>query len=383
MGIVGLTKDEQGNTIIRRTVTTKVAIGIGPTANSKYPQTIDHFRILKKGIVDGKAGWVLDDEKQNFYKSQNNGKEPVALSIVLLDDDPESVLRSEYSWYGQTGKKCWGDGEKATRRDDSGENKPWTPCANHGCKDLERGDCKPSGDLYFMLADFPSLGTVCRLHTSSYQSIPELHSALVDLRSMFGGRLLGLPVKLFMRPEKNVYTDNGGVRVTGKTKYILGLELSAASLPKMLESVSESAKVFSELRQLMAGRTLSIDEDPDHDEEIAGEFYPAEKILPAAPVEDPLIAECKALLEAAGVNAAGQSMMLGQYQGKLAELKASLTKPKESPEPTVPEAPPARGRGRGRKTLESTTAQVCASTPAVAVPPAATAPPAKKSGFSF
>lgn len=398
MGIIGLTHDEQGQVKIRRSVVTKIAIGIPPTAGKNYPSTIDHFRILKKGTIDGKAGWVADTEKQEYYKKINGGNEPTSLSIVLLDDNPEEVLRSEYAWYVATGKKCYGDGEKATRRTEAHpDGAPYTPCANHDCKDLERGDCKPSADLYFMLADFPSLGTVCRLHTSSYQSIPELHSALVDLRSMMGGRLLGLPVKLFMRPEKNVYTDNNGQRVTGKTKYILGLELSASSLPKMLESVSESAKVFSELRQLMRGRKLEIEEDDnERGEELTPEFYPADKLLNAAPIEpvvDPLIAECRALMESAGVNAAGQSMMLGQYQGRLPELKAMLDKsaaPKDSPKPETAvqtgqvgasskptAAPRSRGRGKGQLNEGGAGSGTTA-------PTSDAAPPAKASGgFAF
>lgn len=329
MPIIGVTHDTQGQTMIRRSVMTKVAIGRGPTEKSNYPQKLDHFIFLKKQAAQGGVEWIDDDEKIAHYAEANGGEEPTEIVIILLDDDIDQIFRTEYALWETSGKRCSGDGEKAVR-----DEKPYSPCANSGkCKEFEAGECKPSADLYFMLADFPSLGTVCRLHTSSYQSIRELYSALVDLRAMMGGRLFGLPVKLFVRPEKNVYEDGRGVRKTG-TKWVLGLELRAESLPAMLESVTQSAKVFSELKKIMGGRRLEIvEEDRDRAPEIAAEFHhidpapgPPAAQLPAPLPEDSKLNEFLKLADAAGLNRAARHMLLGKHNGDtgaaIAEIKA-------------------------------------------------------------
>src|SRR5437588_8856078 len=115
-----------------------------------------------------------------------------------------------HAFWTQTGCKCHGelvqiansDGLRsemqATRRTQKHpEGEPWPgnykytdgvkkgqpvePCGD-GCPDLERGDCRPSGDLYFMLEKFPRLGAICRVHTSSYRSIRSLSNGLMQIR---------------------------------------------------------------------------------------------------------------------------------------------------------------------------------------------------------
>lgn len=103
--------------------------------------------------------------------------------------------------------------------------------------------CHPSGDLYFLLTDYPTLGTVAKLHTSSYQSIRELHAALEDIRSATGGRLMGVRVKLFVRPEKNAYTDREGNRKSG-TKHVLGRELVIDITRQLPSRTIEAANAF-------------------------------------------------------------------------------------------------------------------------------------------
>lgn len=330
MGIIGVTHDSDGKTIIRRSITTKVAIGRGPTGKNNYPQKLDHFIFLRKiEAEEGGVEWTDDENLTSHYEKKAGGEEPTEVVILLLDDDIDQVFRTEYAWWVQTGKKCHGDGEKAVRRtQEHNQGEPWENCANSGkCREYESGECKPSADLYFMLADFPSLGTTCRLHTSSYQSIREIYTALVDLKSMMGGRLLGLPVKLFVRPEKNVYEDNKGVKKTG-TKYVLGIELRAESLPKLLESVNESAKVFADLKKAMGGRRLElVENDGERAAEISGEFVHIAGAIPASVIPRETeaekavtaeIAEFHRVCDEAGLNKANRHMLLGRHGGDMA-----------------------------------------------------------------
>jgi hypothetical protein len=317
MPIIGVTHSKDGQTLIRRSVTTKLAIGRGPSGSRNHPEKLDHFIFLRR--EDDGLEWEDDEKMTAHYRKLADGN-PTEVTIILLDDDLDNVFRTEYAWWTKTKKRCSGDGERAVR-----EGEPWQNCANSGkCEEFENGDCKPSADLYFMLADFPSLGTACRLHTSSYQSIREIYSALTDLKNMMGGRLLGLPVKLFVRPEKNTYKGSDGKDKTG-TKYVLGLEIRADSLTKMLENVTESAKVFSDLRKAMAGKRIEIVEDDEvRAPEIAGEFAPDVKIIAPAqlpPPQDPKVTEeiqaFHTLCDSMGLNQANRHFLLARHSGDI------------------------------------------------------------------
>ena len=101
------------------------------------------------------------------------------------------------------------------------KGQPVEPCGD-GCPDLERGDCKPSGDLYFILEKFPTFGAICRLHTSSYRSIRNLSNGLMQIRRLNGGSLSGIKAILKASPEKISYSDHDGSRHTS-VAYILSL----------------------------------------------------------------------------------------------------------------------------------------------------------------
>ena len=238
MPIVGLTHNSDGTAVLRRSVTTKIAIGLPPKDKSGHPQRLDHFIFQRKAQrgsgMRAEVLWEIDPEKTEHY-----GKGCREVEIILLDNAPDRVFRTEYAWWTATQKQCWGDGETATRRtphNARGEN--WEPCANDNCLDLLEERCRPSGDLYFLLAAYPTLGTICKLHTSSYQSIREIYAALEDIRNYTDGRLNGLHVKLFVRPEKNAYRDSEGNRRSG-TKHVLGwnsLLITSPSPPARLRS---------------------------------------------------------------------------------------------------------------------------------------------------
>jgi len=89
--------------------------------------------------------------------------------------------------------------EPYLRRAPSGQ--PWTTGGN-GCPELANGQRKPGGDLRFVLADFPRLGSVCRIHTCSYRSNRQIHSALQEIQPFTGGWLAGITAKLTVRPEE-------------------------------------------------------------------------------------------------------------------------------------------------------------------------------------
>lgn len=284
MPIVGLTHTTDGAAILRRSVTTKLAIGLPPKDRNDHPQRLDHFVFQKKGQrgsgMSAEVVWEIDEEKTRHYGS--NCRE---VEIILLDNDPNVVFHTEYAWWTMTQKQCWGDGESSTRRTPQHPNgQPWHPCANNGCPDLEENRCHPSGDLYFLLADYPTLGTICKLHTSSYQSMREVYAALEDIRSVTGGRLVGLRVKLFVRAEKNAYKDKQGNRKSG-TKHVLGLELAVNDVRQLATPMIEAPDIFDDVRQQLAGRPIqSVDPEEEAAPAIHSEFYPSTEIEAATEV---------------------------------------------------------------------------------------------------
>jgi hypothetical protein len=320
MPIYGLTHKTDGTAILRRSVTTKIAIGLPPKDKSDHPQRLDHFIFQKKGQrgsgMSAEVAWEIDAEKTEHY-----GKNCREVEIILLDNSPDIVFRTEYAWWTATQKQCWGDGESATRRTPQNpRGEDWHPCANDGCLDVEDGRCHPSGDLYFLLAEYPTLGTICKLHTSSYQSIRELYAALEDIRSATGGRLMGLRVKLFVRPEKNAYRDREDNRKSG-TKHVLGMELAMNSKRQLAALAVDAGDAFHSVRQQLDGHTIEI-EDPEEERAPAvhAEFYPASAIK-TAPA--PVVAANDNNGEGAGEETAdsGHKKLLDHVENAFADLR--------------------------------------------------------------
>ena len=360
MGILGLTHDENGAALEKLPVRIKVAIGEGPEQGSQngYPRKLDHFVFKRKTLRGQDVVWEPTPEIAKLC-----GERPTELGIIFLNDDPREVLRTEYALWTTAGCKCHGElvqiangnGPKyemrAVRRtqkhpegepwpgnykyiDGSKKGQPVEPCGD-GCPDLERGDCKPSGDLYFILEKFPTVGAVCRLHTSSYRSIRNLSNGLMQIRRFNGGRLTGIKAVLRATPEKIWYTDRSGGRHSSVV-YILSLEMGGMDVPGFTAGTVVPAV---SVRQSHASdgasprKQYSVHEpDAERAEEIAGEFYPnGDSALsePADPPdgpseEDEQLARICDLARRLGYNEAKTRMKLGQWAGKLAGLEAEL-----------------------------------------------------------
>ena len=92
-----------------------------------------------------------------------------------------------------------------------------------------------------MLADFPRLGSVCRIHTSSYRSIRQIHSALEEIQTFTGGRLAGITSKLVIRPEEVTYFDRKEKRKKTASIWALSLEVEGDDMRKLIANLTENA----------------------------------------------------------------------------------------------------------------------------------------------
>ncbi len=364
MPIVGVTHDQHGAATHRRSVTTKIAIGLPPSGKSEEPQKLDHF-VFQKKVKRGTGKktavvWEIDEEKMVHY-----GTKCRAVEIILLDNEPDRIFRTEYAWWSDTQKECWGNGDTAVRRTaDNPRGEAWTPCANDDCIDVGEGRCRPSGDLYFLLADYPAFGTVAKIHTSSYQSIREMYAALQDIRNYANGHLAGLHVRLSVRTEKSVYRDDEGNRQFG-TKQVLGLTFISPDPSQDATAGPDEAR---------AGHAALkppeiIDPEEEQAQAIRAEFYPASQIKRAAgssrgtadfqnqPASE-LLAALRKKIEAAfaqlDLSAKTRAALLNEHKedlpGLLERLTRELERTRSARQQLVSGDTPARSTGDTRKT---------------------------------
>jgi hypothetical protein len=271
--IIGVTHDQDGRVVQRLSVSTKVSIGLPPNGDRNHPTKLDHFVFLRKKKTANRLEWEIDPELTKHY-----GEQCRDLHIMLIDDDIENVFPSSYAWWTATERKCWGDGTSATRRTpERSTGQPWKPCGK-GCPELDNGQCKPGGDLRFVLADFPRLGSVCRIHTCSYRSIRQIHSALQEIQTFTGGRLAGITARLTVRPEEATYFDRKEKRKRTASIWALSLEVEGDDMQKLIANLTENARLFAETRKLLGtgGKVFEVVEDEqDQATELPAEFYPA------------------------------------------------------------------------------------------------------------
>jgi len=359
MGILGLTHDENGTALEKLPVTIKVAIGEGPEPGNgnSHPRRLDHFVFKRKTLRGQDVVW---DPAPDISKA--HGEKPTEMGIIFLNDDPREVFRTEYALWTPSGCKCRGELVKianggglryemqATRRTQKRpEGEPWPgnykyvegpkkgqaaePCGD-GCPDLERGDCKPSGDLYFILEKCPTFGAICRLHTSSYRSIRNLSNGLMQIRRLNRGSLSGIKALLKASPEKIAYFDHDGNRHTS-VAYILSLEIGGTDLRTLVATMTEPARLLSESRsaiELSRGVQYVVHEpEEDRAKEIAGEFYPnsesvAVEVQPSSDQHERAeqLARICELARRVGCNDAKAKMLVGQWAGNLAGLERKL-----------------------------------------------------------
>jgi hypothetical protein len=386
MGILGLTHDENGAALEKLPVTIKVAIGEGPEPGngSSHPRRLDHFVFKRKTLLGQDVVWVPAAEI-----TQAHGEKPTELGIIFLNDDPREVFRTEYAMWTPGGCKCRGelvqisDGEglrfemQAVRRTQKHpEGEPWpgnyryiegpekgqpVEACGEGCPDLQRGDCRPSGDLYFILEKFPTFGAICRLHTSSYRSIRNLSNGLMQIRRLNGGRLTGIRATLKATPEMVSYFDREGTRHTS-VAYILSLEIGARDLRALVQSMTEPARVLGDgglpAIDLSQGVPYVVREtEGERAKEIAGEFYPKDEAAgseapdsgPGSSEMDELLTRICELAHQLGYNDAKTRLLVGKWRRDLAVLERRLrNEVEEGPQERSPNHLP-RSQHRRRK----------------------------------
>jgi len=120
-------------------------------------------------------------------------------------------------------------------------------------------------------------GERCRIHTCSYRSIRQIHSALQEIQTFTGGRLAGITAKLTVRPEVDTYFDRKEKRKRTSSFWALSLEVEGDDMRKLISNLTENARLFAESRKILGsgGKVFEVVEDEQEQaSDVTAEFYP-------------------------------------------------------------------------------------------------------------
>lgn len=314
--IHGVTHDDEGAPIQRPIVNRKLGVGRPPGYENKpYPQRLTHFITSVRSRDKNDKGGFIEDIGFTKLLQSIYGSPLTELDVVLLDDDPEKVLKTEYAYRQQNRGNallCHGDGRQAARRWEfltpaekvayggTRDPKSWVhildikrlepdvletihpktqvipACGDDRkaggliCPHLLEHKCKPSADLFFMFPEDPITGSISTLHTSSWEATRRLSSSLYDIFEMVaknGGRLRGLRLKLVARPYKSTFKDKDG-KDDVQTQLAFNLEFRHNDYKQI------DTALIDESRRLVSSVPAGADIEGLDDDTIAVEFNP-------------------------------------------------------------------------------------------------------------
>lgn len=288
--IYGLTHDIDGEPYKRVIISRKLAVGLAPlAAGTNHPKRLESFIVCERSKDPKMKGVFVEDVPFTKMLIDKQGGGPLMeVDIILLDNDPEVVLKTQYAFRSQNRANamlCFGDGRDAMRRfeiftdrekeeiSSKHEPKDFVPiegwCGGQ-CPYLQAKKCKPSADIYFMFPEDPVRGNVCTLHTGGWEATKRLASSLNEIRATieeYGGSLRGLQLKLVARPYRAPYKDKQG-NDDSSTQLAFNLEFRSNDHRKLLPQLIEAS------RQMPEDLPVIDHVEGLSDEEIADEFHP-------------------------------------------------------------------------------------------------------------
>lgn len=253
----------------------------------QIPRKLSHFRVTT--LERGKDGNFLPD--QEFHAKY--GDTPTEIPVRLLFDQIELNAPSRYGCY--VGKTLWcsGDGESAVRISAQPDHPALTeplivPCTCSRQDPTYKGKdrCKMNLMLSVLIDGISGVGGVYKFRTTSFNSITGILSSLTFIRSVTGGILANIPLKLRLQPKQATNPNDQ----SPVTIYVVSLEftgnieelqqighqvaLTRATTHMSIANIEEEAR----RRLALPGPADAIlpGDDPD---DVRAEFFP-EQIVP-------------------------------------------------------------------------------------------------------
>lgn len=258
----------------------------------RVPMKYDHFLITTMSRGPDKGGARGDlipdvdlmDQLKAKYADPTDGQLR-QIPIFVLSDDIDEVMQTAYVWYGGKVVGARSDGRRVTWFNDRTNGKPLAKPIEEDWKPeyLELKNSK--GALLFKLhtclnvvigAAEAKWGGVYKFRTTSVISSRQLYAGLLHIWNLTGGILVGLPLRLVVRPVQ--------VAPEGKaiTVYVVHIELRGGELEQVQLEATKRAQWQLENKQRV--KVLQIEyhkllsapgnEPPSEAAEINEEFQP-------------------------------------------------------------------------------------------------------------
>jgi hypothetical protein len=241
------------------------------------PQKLDHFVVTT--LQRGPDGNFLPDETL----MKRLGDKPTEIPVRLLYDDPTLNFPTRYACFVGRNLWCSGDGEVAIRAPaKAGEPPREVACTCERADPAYKGTdkCKMNGSLSVLIEGAGGIGGVWKFRTTSYNSIVGIMSTMTFIRSMTGGVLANIPLKLKVQPKQATAPDGNQVTIyivslefdgdmTGLQTIAHGIALERAKMHISIEHIEDEAR-----RLLALAAPVNAPLPGDNVDDVIEEFYP-------------------------------------------------------------------------------------------------------------
>lgn len=254
----------------------RVSIGRLVEKGGKWlPEKDDEFTITTQ--IQGQDGWIphpLDGELR-----KGEGRKLRSIPVWLPFNDPELVLRANYSMFDRRTSRpiCVGNGE--TCRRSTVEGIQCMPCPSpDSCPVAEAGGCKPYARLHVRIAEDDDLGTFV-FRTTGFNSIRTLAARLHYLHALSGGLLATLPLELRLRGKSTAQSFGSP---------IFYVDLTSREGRSLIDTLAEGREVAASRRAAgfdqdaldaaaRSGLALgAFEESAEEAQSVVEEFFPPE-----------------------------------------------------------------------------------------------------------
>lgn len=246
----------------------------GGNGTYQQPVKLDHF-VVTRLDRDQTGNFVTDDA----IHSMLGAAELKRIPIELYFDAIEGNLFSRFACYQGRSLWCSGDGEKAVRKNKTGNvvkrELVNCPCERSDPEYTGNDKCKLCATFSFAIRGANSVGGVWKFRTTSYNSVSAILSALTLIKINTGDVLAGLPLVLTFS-KKSTTTPNG----TATTIPVVSVEYDGdiTKLRKAALQLSQEQAVYrAQLRNVQdqALKLISYENElRDERADIVDELYP-------------------------------------------------------------------------------------------------------------
>lgn len=265
------------NLIPRLAEVGKIKCGIkGEMRKSQYgkefmlPKKLDHFIITT--LERDQGGHLLLDNA--LMERLKNGKEKITeIPIRLLYDDIDLNFQTRYALYSGNKCVCSGDGETAESIE---KGSIPCPCNRQPPEYAGNDKCKINGTLVCLIEGAEKIGGCYKFRTTSYNSVTNILSSLIFIKTITYGKLAWIPLVLTLAAksttipgkQQNTTVYCASIEFRGGISNLqqLGLDISKQQIEYKLnmDHIEDNAK-----KQL-----LITQEDPIEAQDFQEEFYP-------------------------------------------------------------------------------------------------------------